>query len=77
MGEMTAIRIGGLPAEAVETLRARAADKGRSLNAYLRELIVEDAALPEPAETMERIASDEPVHYSPEDLREFRDEGRR
>ncbi|GAA1104433.1 FitA-like ribbon-helix-helix domain-containing protein [Nocardiopsis composta] len=77
MAETTVVQVRDVPAEAVETLKARAARKGQSLTAYLRELIVEEASLPELDEVMARLAEDEPINYTAEDLREFRADGHR
>ncbi|WP_017556411.1 FitA-like ribbon-helix-helix domain-containing protein [Nocardiopsis baichengensis] len=77
MAETTVVQVRDVPAEAVETLKARAARKGLSLAAYLRELILEEASLPELDEVMARLSQDEPIDYTEEDLREFRSDGRR
>ncbi|QBI55152.1 FitA-like ribbon-helix-helix domain-containing protein [Streptomonospora litoralis] len=77
MGETNVVQIRGVPAEAVETLKARAAERGQSLAAYLRDLIIEEASLPDPAETMARLSEDEPIAYTIEDLRDFTADGRR
>jgi len=77
MAETTVVQVRDVPAEAVETLKARAARKGQSLTAYLRELIVEEASLPELDEVMARLAEDEPINYTAEDLRGFRADGHR
>lgn len=77
MSETTIVQVRDVPAEAVETLKARASRRGQSLTAYLRELILEEASLPELEEVMARLAEDEPINYTPEDLREFMSDGRR
>lgn len=77
MGETNVVQIRGVPTEAVDALKSRAAEKGQSLAAYLRDLIIEEASLPDPAETMARLAEDEPVAYTLEDLRGFMADGRR
>ena len=66
MGDTTIVQVRDVPAEAVETLAA-----------YLRELILEEASLPELEEVMAKIAEDEPINYTAQDLREFKDDGRR
>jgi plasmid stability protein len=77
MGETSVVQVRDVPTEAVETLKARASRRGQSLAAYLRELILEEASLPELDEVMARLAEDEPINYTAEDLREFMADGRR
>ncbi|MDS1270046.1 hypothetical protein RIF23_07040 [Lipingzhangella sp. LS1_29] len=77
MGETTVVQVRDVPAEAVETLKARAARRGLPLAAYLRELILEEASLPAVDEVMARLAEDEPVNYTTEDLQDFMTDGRR
>lgn len=77
MGETTVVQVRDVPAEVVETLKARASRKGQSLAAYLRELIMEEASLPAVDDVMARLAEDEPINYTAEDLREFMADGRR
>lgn len=77
VSETTNVQVRDVPAEAVETLKARASRKGKSLATYLRELILEEASLPELEEVMTRIAEDEPINYTAADLREFMGDGRR
>jgi plasmid stability protein len=77
MSETTIVQVRDVPTEAVETLKARASSRGQSLTAFLREVILEEASLPNLEEVMARIAQDEPVSYTAEDLREFRNDGRR
>ncbi|MBB4934662.1 plasmid stability protein [Lipingzhangella halophila] len=77
MDETTVVQVRDVPAEVVETLKARAARRGLSLAAYLRELIVEEASLPAVDEVMARLVEDEPVNYTAENLRGFMADGRR
>jgi plasmid stability protein len=77
MSETTIVQVRDVPTEAVEALKARASSRGQSLTAFLREVILEEASLPNLEEVMAMIAQDEPVCYPAEDLREFRNDGRR
>jgi len=58
-------------------LKARAEREGKSLTAYLRDLLNEEAATPALDEVMARIAADEPVPYDPDFVRETLREDRR
>ena len=49
---MATIQIRDVPEDAFETLRRRARSEGRSIQAYMRERIVEMAATPTKAEHM-------------------------
>jgi plasmid stability protein len=55
MGSLLQIR--DVPEETRRALKARAAARGQSLNAYLLELVEEDVARPTVAEVLERAAS--------------------
>ncbi|MUL40211.1 hypothetical protein FZ103_03295 [Streptomonospora sp. PA3] len=77
MGETSVVQVRDVPSEAVDVLKARAARRGLSFAAYLRELIIEEAGHPDPAEVMDRLANDDPIDYSMDDLREFMNDGRR
>ncbi|MEU7985231.1 hypothetical protein AB0B56_10235 [Streptosporangium canum] len=59
------------------TLKARAEREGKSLTAYVRDLLNEEAATPTLDEVMARIAVDEPVPYDPDFVRETMREGHR
>ncbi|MEV0418029.1 FitA-like ribbon-helix-helix domain-containing protein [Streptosporangium canum] len=59
------------------TLKARAEREGKSLTAYVRDLLNEEAATPTLDEVMARIAADEPVPYDPDFVRETMREGHR
>ncbi|WP_405151346.1 hypothetical protein OG589_20395 [Sphaerisporangium sp. NBC_01403] len=59
------------------TLKARAEREGKSLTAYVRDLLNEEAATPTLDEVMAKIASDEPVPYDPDFVRETMREGHR
>ena len=51
------LQIRDVPEETRRALKARAAARGQSLNAYLLDLVAEDAARPTVAEVLERAAS--------------------
>ena len=55
MGSLLQIR--DVPEETRRALKARAAARGQSLNAYLLALVAEDVARPTVAEVLERAAS--------------------
>jgi plasmid stability protein len=74
---MGVIQIRDVPDETERTLKARAARAGKSLTAYLRDLLNEEAATPTLDEVMTKIAADEPVPNDPDFIREARREGRR
>ncbi|MEV0201061.1 hypothetical protein [Nonomuraea sp. NPDC050691] len=74
---MAIIQIRDVPESTERTLKARAERAGKSLAAYLRDLLNEEAAQPAPDEVMARIAADEPVPYDPDFVRETLREGRR
>ncbi|WP_308467693.1 hypothetical protein [Rathayibacter soli] len=71
------IQIRDVPAEEVETLRARAASRRMSLSSYLRELIHDDTSRPAMADVLARIGSRASVEAAGEDIRTFIDDGRR
>lgn len=54
--ETKPIQIRDVPGDAVAVMRARAAAEGLSLTAYLRRMIVEEAARPTVAEVLARAA---------------------
>ncbi|MDA2805777.1 hypothetical protein [Nocardiopsis suaedae] len=70
--ETSVLEIRDVPPEALEILRARAERRSLSLAAYLRELILDEASLPGLDDVMARLAEDEPIAYTEEDLRDFR-----
>ncbi|NUW36352.1 hypothetical protein HTZ77_33825 [Nonomuraea sp. SMC257] len=74
---MAIIQIRDVPEATERTLKARAERAGKSLAAYLRDLLNEEAAHPTPDEVMARIAADEPVPYDPDFVAETLREGRR
>jgi len=74
---MGVIQIRDVPDETERTLKARAEREGKSLTAYLRDLLNEEVATPTLDEVMAKIATDEPVPYDPDFVRETMREGRR
>ncbi|GAA0847048.1 hypothetical protein ACFQVD_07040 [Streptosporangium amethystogenes subsp. fukuiense] len=74
---MGTIQIRDVPEATERTLKARAEREGKSLTAYLRDLLNEEAATPALDEVMAKIAADEPVPYDPDFVRETLREGHR
>ncbi|MER5625802.1 hypothetical protein [Streptosporangium sp. NPDC002544] len=74
---MGIIQIRDVPEATERTLKARAEREGKSLTAYLRDLLNEEAATPALDEVMAKIAADEPVPYDPDFVRETLREDRR
>jgi antitoxin FitA len=74
---MATIQIRDVPDPTERTLKARAEREGKSLAAYVRDLLNEEAATPTLDEVMTKIAADEPVPYDPDFVRETMREGRR
>ena len=72
MAGTTVIGVQGVPTGVVEILKGRAEAGGLSLAAYIRGLLPEEASRPELAEVMARMAEDEPIHYTEDDLRAFK-----
>ncbi|RIQ37384.1 FitA-like ribbon-helix-helix domain-containing protein [Jiangella rhizosphaerae] len=52
-------------------LRERAARDGKSLSAYVRDLLHDEAASPTNAEVVARIAAEEPIEVDDEDVRRY------
>ncbi|MBO4275247.1 FitA-like ribbon-helix-helix domain-containing protein [Microbispora triticiradicis] len=73
---MGIIQVRDVPDGTERTLKERAEREGKSLTAYVRDLLNEEAATPTPDEVMARIAEDEPVTYDPDFVREILREGR-
>jgi plasmid stability protein len=55
------IRIDGIPDEVLQSLEARAAEEGRSLEDYVLEILQRAISAPTHAELRERLAAREPV----------------
>ena len=71
------IQVRDVPSEEVDALRSRAAARGMSLSAYLRELIHDDVSRPSMTETVARIATRDNIEADRDDIRSFIDDGRR
>jgi plasmid stability protein len=71
------MQIRDVPDETERTLKARAEQEGKSLTAYVRDLLNEEAATPTLDEVMAKIAADEPAPYDPDFVRQTMREGRR
>jgi len=71
------IQVRDVPLEDVDALRSRAAARGMSLSAYLRELIHDDVSRPSMTETVARIATRDNIEADRDDIRSFIDDGRR
>ena len=74
---MGTIQIRDVSDKTERTLKARAEREGKSLTAFVRDLLNEEAATPTLDEVMARIAADEPVPYDPAFVRETMREGGR
>ena len=70
------IQVRDVPSEEVDVLRSRAAARGMSLSAYLRELIHDDVSRPAMTEIVARIATRDSIEADSDDIRSFIDEGR-
>lgn len=71
------MQIRDVPDATERTLKARAEREGKSLTAYVRDLLNEEAATPTLDEVMAKIAADEPVPYDSDFVRETMREGHR
>ena len=71
------IQVRDVPSEDADALRLRAAARGMSLSAYLRELIHDDVSRPTMTEIVARIATRDSIEADRDDIRSFIDDGRR
>ena len=71
------IQVRDVPSDDVAALRSRAAARGMSLSAYLRELIHDDVSRPTMTEIVARIATRDSIEADRDDIRSFIDDGRR
>jgi plasmid stability protein len=71
------IQVRDVPSDEVDVLRSRAAARGMSLSAYLRELIHDDVSRPAMTEIVARIATRDSIEADRDDIRSFIDDGRR
>jgi antitoxin FitA len=74
---MSLIQIRNVPTDVHRTLKARAAERGRSLSDYLLEEVTRVARTPTPRELDERIRARESAGVSTSDIITARDSGRR
>ncbi|PYC83753.1 antitoxin [Streptomyces tateyamensis] len=73
---MTAITIREVPDSILETLKVKAAQGGKSLQAYLLDLVTREAATPTLAEMMARLDRETRAEVSTSDVLSAIDEGR-
>jgi plasmid stability protein len=73
---MTAITIRDVPDDQIQTLKIRAAQVGKSLQAFMQDLIAREAAKPTMAEMMERLNRETTARVSTADILAAIDEGR-
>ncbi|WP_045878175.1 hypothetical protein [Pseudofrankia sp. DC12] len=73
---MTAITIRDVPDPALEALKLKAAQTGRSLQAYLLDLVTRDARTPTLADMMARLDRETRTELATSDILAAIDEGR-
>lgn len=73
----TILQVRDVPEDILARLRERAAARGTSLSAYVRELLTAEAAQETMNEVIERIATRIPVEVSDEEILAAIHEGRR
>jgi plasmid stability protein len=73
----TILQVRDVPGDVLVRLRERAAARGISLSAYVRELLAADAAQETMDEVIDRIATRTPVEVSDEEILTAVHEGRR
>ncbi|MBV6700568.1 MULTISPECIES: FitA-like ribbon-helix-helix domain-containing protein [Kitasatospora] len=73
---MTAITIREVPDPILETLKLKAAKAGKSLQAYLLDLVTREAATPTLAEMMARLDRETRTDVSTSDILAAIDDGR-
>jgi antitoxin FitA len=64
----TILQVRDIPESVVAKLRARAAEEGISLSAYVRRLLTNDASQETISEVIERISSRAPVEVSDDEI---------
>lgn len=74
---MTAITIRDVPEPVLRGIKRKAAQSGKSLQAYLLDLVTRDQAKPTMGEMMERLEREASAHISVADVLDAIDEGRR
>ncbi|MET8699220.1 antitoxin [Kitasatospora sp. NPDC004723] len=73
---MTALTIRDVPDDQIQTLKVRAAQAGKSLQAFMQDLIAREASKPTMAEMMERLNRETTARISTADIVSAIDEGR-
>jgi len=73
----TILQVRDIPEWAVAKLRARAAEEGISLSAYVRRLLTDDARQESISEVIERIGGRAPVDVTDEEIASAIRDGRR
>ncbi|MGH3925304.1 MAG: FitA-like ribbon-helix-helix domain-containing protein [Pseudonocardiaceae bacterium] len=73
----TILQVRDVPEDVLARLRERAAVRGTSLSAYVRELLADEAEQPTLDEVVGRIATRTPVEVSDEEILAAIHEGRR
>ncbi|HJD84072.1 MULTISPECIES: FitA-like ribbon-helix-helix domain-containing protein [Kitasatospora] len=73
---MTALTIRDVPDDQIQTLKVRAAQAGKSLQAFMQDLIAREASKPTMAEMMERLNRETTARVSATDIVAAIDEGR-
>ncbi|MEU4119499.1 antitoxin [Kitasatospora sp. NPDC028055] len=73
---MTALTIRDVPDDQIQTLKVRAAQAGKSLQAFMLDLIAREASKPTMAEMMERLNRETTADVSAADVLAAIDEGR-
>jgi len=75
--ETTVVQVRDVPVDVVATLKARADARGESLAAFLRNVLAQEASMPPIEDVMAGIEDRDPIYLAAEDLRAFREDGRR
>jgi antitoxin FitA len=73
---MTVLTVRDVPEDQIQTLKVRAAQAGKSLQAFMQDLIAREAAKPTMAEMMERLNRETTARVSAADVVAAVDEGR-
>ncbi|WP_406191616.1 MULTISPECIES: FitA-like ribbon-helix-helix domain-containing protein [unclassified Streptomyces] len=73
---MTVLTIRDVPEDQVRVLKTRAAQAGKSLQAYMQELIVREATKPTIADMAAQLEREATAQYTAEDVLAAIDEGR-
>ncbi|AUG78666.1 hypothetical protein CFP65_3891 [Kitasatospora sp. MMS16-BH015] len=73
---MTALTIRDVPEDQIQTLKVRAAQAGKSLQAFMQDLIAREASRPTMAEMMERLNRETTADVTTSDVLAALDQGR-